>query len=1197
MGDNTSKQIGIQVVAIAAAVVVNKFYGPYAAMATYTAIATIGGVLLPPEAEKGNFTPQGLSIQTSQYGIAVPVLYGTRKMAGNLIWYGNFQTHEESSDSGGKGGSQPEQTTITYSVSMAWGLCLSKNNKATVTKAWIGKDRKIIFDTTESGVVESGFDNIIYSDFFNASNHGTDYWTGGTVTITSGDYYVGITYTIALHLDGNIHCNGSMDFSLLTPGTTFDVTLNSDVGFPITIYDGSQTSPDPHIQAMLTAEGKTRFPVWKNLTYVVMENYNLGGSPQIPQFSFEVASEGGGGGGADTLTSVAPMLGTEGYIHSLCVFNNKLYGGTYPNAMLYEWNGTDAWVQKAPKLGTGTSVAITGLVELNGQLYGAGYQGNLLRWNGSDAWVQVAPKLYYGGFQTNLVVFNGEIYAIWADGTGANCGKLMKWNGTDAWIEKSSKITGEYYPHAICVFNGKIYQGGNYNSSKLYEWDGINSWVIVAPSQGTSSIEGLIVFNSKLYGVQLNGRLLEWNGTDAWNIMTGVTGGDVRGGFTVFNNKLYVAAESTPTGIKLYEWNGTDAWILKTFYESDQTYRSNSLCVFNYQLYCGTALQGNLLEFNYQTSYTITDDYPSDISKDILTNTLYGLGLSESYLNLTNFASTKTYCTTNDFLVSFLFNNQTSILDLLGNIISHHNGYISYYDGQISHNQFSENDASVASLNYDSIVKDEPNSPYIQIGSPAERDTYNKIIVEYTKRSDEYVIGTAPADDIVDIDRRGLADNTLKLDGLMTYNRAIKIANLVLVKNMTGIKNYGMKLGVKHLGIIKPGVIAELTDANTETSAQPIRILNVSETSDYRLEIEAMDECAEQYQYTIVGEDSTIPPRPPNLFLPASSVVNPLIVEIPPLYISTGKYGVSFSKPDETQWRGASLYKSYVSGSNYSRIDVANNSGITGTVDALGSLTGDIKYIDITLDTDATLSSATDFDTLLSTPLMNLCVFRTATRDIFLRFEDALLIGTNKWRISNIIYDTVLLPLLNTYGSIAVLDKMLFYSNVPFIESIIDIDVLRMLYFKIPSVNFAGTEQSLADISAITFTNENLINKPLAPYNIKINDIGINSSDSIKVDAGDIIIKWFSRNRFNTGGNNYTRSDAILDDADFYEFQLEIYNGVTLLRTVNQTSKTFTYTSAMQTTDGGYSTYIIKVKQRNNSIDSDYSSSITVNII
>ena len=70
--------------------------------------------------------------------------------------------------------------------------------------------------------------------------------------------------------------------------------------------------------------------------------------------------------GGTAWTEKAPYLG-ETYIWSLCVYNGKLYGGTYPNGKLYEWNGTNAWIEKAPKLGESI---IYSLCVYNGKLYG-----------------------------------------------------------------------------------------------------------------------------------------------------------------------------------------------------------------------------------------------------------------------------------------------------------------------------------------------------------------------------------------------------------------------------------------------------------------------------------------------------------------------------------------------------------------------------------------------------------------------------------------------------------------------------------------------------------------------------------------------------------------------------------------------------------------------------------------------------------
>jgi hypothetical protein len=81
---------------------------------------------------------------------------------------------------------------------------------------------------------------------------------------------------------------------------------------------------------------------------------------------------------------------------------------------------------------------------------------------------------------------------------------------------------------------------------------------------------------------------------------------------------------------------------------------------------------------------------PAAISREILTNDLFGLGLTETdHLNGADFAATSEYCYQNDLLMSVVFDKQQSILDVLQYLIQHHDGYIAYKDGKISHKQLS----------------------------------------------------------------------------------------------------------------------------------------------------------------------------------------------------------------------------------------------------------------------------------------------------------------------------------------------------------------------------------------------------------------------------------------------------------------------------------------------------------------------------
>ena len=308
--------------------------------------------------------------------------------------------------------------------------------------------------------------------------------------------------------------------------------------------------------------------------------------------------------------SVAPPLGSETFILSLVVFNNKLYGGTRNNGKLYEWNGTDAWVEVAPQLGSESQ--IQALAVFNGKIYGGTSQaGKLYEWNGTNAWVEVAPNLASASQVHDLIVFNSKLY-------GAVDGYLYEWNGTNAWVEVAPNLSQDVW--SLAVFNGKIY-GGSGLFGKLYEWNGTNAWVEVAPQLGSAAhIYALAVFNNKLYGGTgaLTGgvsNLYEWNGTDAWvEVAPTLESANSINSLAVFNNRLY---GSTGDG-KLFEWNGINAWI-KVAPRLESSIQP--LAVFDNKLYGGTRFNGSLYEFqtnvgfdNLQTIDYYNDSYIAETS-------------------------------------------------------------------------------------------------------------------------------------------------------------------------------------------------------------------------------------------------------------------------------------------------------------------------------------------------------------------------------------------------------------------------------------------------------------------------------------------------------------------------------------------------------------------------------------------------------
>ena len=83
----------------------------------------------------GDFT-----VATASYGGTVPVVYGTSRLAGNVIYYDDFTAHEhrETQRTGKGGKSKSVSITYTYTVAVILGLCEGPIHS--VGKVWLGKD-------------------------------------------------------------------------------------------------------------------------------------------------------------------------------------------------------------------------------------------------------------------------------------------------------------------------------------------------------------------------------------------------------------------------------------------------------------------------------------------------------------------------------------------------------------------------------------------------------------------------------------------------------------------------------------------------------------------------------------------------------------------------------------------------------------------------------------------------------------------------------------------------------------------------------------------------------------------------------------------------------------------------------------------------------------------------------------------------
>jgi hypothetical protein len=75
-----------------------------------------------PSSEEGQEV-RNFRLQTSAKGVVIPVVFGTARIAGNLLWFGDYQAYA-TEEGGGKGaGSSPGSLSYAYVFSYLMGLC------------------------------------------------------------------------------------------------------------------------------------------------------------------------------------------------------------------------------------------------------------------------------------------------------------------------------------------------------------------------------------------------------------------------------------------------------------------------------------------------------------------------------------------------------------------------------------------------------------------------------------------------------------------------------------------------------------------------------------------------------------------------------------------------------------------------------------------------------------------------------------------------------------------------------------------------------------------------------------------------------------------------------------------------------------------------------------------------------------------
>jgi hypothetical protein len=198
----------------------------------------------------------GLGVQTSQQGLPIPIIYGTTKTSGNLLWYGDFQAHEQTE--GGKGG--PTITSYTYTCAMIFGI--GEGVVSSYGTMWTPDGKRSIVDTPGFKDMLAGYNlNAFYGTDDQAAwsylttnhpdeartYHGIAYLASSRFPLGQSNMLPQMWYEVAGRLSGTGVIEGAADPAQVIED--FLTNPRSGARFPSTYLDSASLHSAPNSYA------------------------------------------------------------------------------------------------------------------------------------------------------------------------------------------------------------------------------------------------------------------------------------------------------------------------------------------------------------------------------------------------------------------------------------------------------------------------------------------------------------------------------------------------------------------------------------------------------------------------------------------------------------------------------------------------------------------------------------------------------------------------------------------------------------------------------------------------------------------------------------------------------------------------------------------------------------------------------------
>ena len=157
-----------------------------------------------------------LQVQQSSQGLTLPVVYGRARVAGNLIWYGDFTTIETKTTTrqGGKGGGGVKQEDISYTYEAAVMMALCEGEIKGIGRIWRDKEKFESLSQLRLNLAKGGDEQPTWTHLQQPKHQAQAINYSGTAYIYSPNYELTKSAQIYQH---NFEVIGKMGYSSSIP--------------------------------------------------------------------------------------------------------------------------------------------------------------------------------------------------------------------------------------------------------------------------------------------------------------------------------------------------------------------------------------------------------------------------------------------------------------------------------------------------------------------------------------------------------------------------------------------------------------------------------------------------------------------------------------------------------------------------------------------------------------------------------------------------------------------------------------------------------------------------------------------------------------------------------------------------------------------------------------------------------------------